>query len=324
MSKFKVMITDCKFDNFNYEKKIFQGINAKLIIAQCKTEDELISLAPKDLNGLLVQYAPISRKVIEFLPQLKVIGCYGIGVDMVDLKAAAEHGIYVVNVPDYCIEEVSNHTFALLMALQRKVVAFNEMVKKQYSWEFNTLKPIYCLQGKIIGVIGFGKIPQNLVKKASVFGLNMLVFDPFIDTSLGKEYPIKIVELQQLLKKSDYISIHAPLNKNTKYMISYNEFKLMKETAFIINTARGPIIDENALIDALINKKIAGAALDVVETEPIDKNNPLLKMDNVIITPHVAFYSENSLKELQFKTAQSVADVLLGKKPKENPEMLKI
>jgi len=315
MFKFKVMITDCKFDNFDYEKKIFQGINAKLIIAQCKTEDKIILLAPKDLDGLLVQYAPISRKVIEFLPQLKVIGCYGIGVNMVNLKAATEHGICVVNVPDYCIEEVSNHTFALLMALQRKVVSFNEMVKKKYSWEINTLKPIYCLRGKILGIIGFGKIPQNLVKKASGFGLNMLVFDPLIDTNLGKEYSIKIVELQELLKKSDYISIHAPLNKNTKHMISYNEFNLMKETAFIINTARGSVIDENALIDALINKKIAGAALDVVETEPIDKNNPLLKMDNVIITPHVAFYSENSLKELQFKTTQNVVDVLLGKKP---------
>lgn len=315
MPRFKVMITDCKFNNFDYEKKIFQDINAELIIAQCKTTNEIISLAPKDLNGLLVQYVPISREVIEYLPQLKVIGCYGIGVDMVDLKAATEHGIYVVNVPDYCIEEVSNHTFALIMALQRKIVEFNEMVKKQYIWDFNVLRPIYCLQGKTLGIIGFGKIPQNLIKKVIEFGLKVLVSDPFIDKSFEKEYPIKIIGLRQLLMKSDYISIHTPLNENTKHMISYNEFKLMKNSAYIINTARGPIIDENALIDALLNKKIAGAALDVTETEPIEKTNPLLKMSNVIITPHIAFYSEESLKKLQTKAAQNVADILLGKEP---------
>jgi len=315
MFNYLVMITDCKFNNFGYEKKVFDDINAKLLINKCNDWEELISLIPKNVNALLVQYAPITKKIIESLPQLKVIGCYGIGVNMVDLEAATKQNVYVVNVPDYCIEEVANHTFALLMALQRKIVAFNKIIKKQQSWDFNLLRPIYCLKEKTLGFIGFGKIPQNLVEKVIRFGLNILVFDPFLKSDIEKKYPIELVDLQQLLKESDYISIHAELNKNTRHMISYNEFKYMKESSFIINTSRGSIIDEKALIDALKNNKIAGAALDVVETEPIEENNPLLNMNNVIITPHVAFYSEDSLKMLQYRVAQEVADVLIGKEP---------
>jgi len=313
VSKFKVLVTDYEYETLEYEKKVLAKIDAELLEAQCKTEEEVIKKA-QGVDGLLVQYAPIGRKVFEALPQLKVVARYGIGVDVVDLEAATEYGVSVVNVPDYCEDEVSDHAFALLMACARKITLLNNNVKNG-NWDFNICKPIYRLRGKKLGIVGFGKIPRKLAEKAKPFGFEIIAYDPFVDKSVENEYGIKLVELDELMKLSDFISVHVPLNKNTEHIIGEKELLLMKESSFIINTSRGAVIDEKALIEILKENKIAGAALDVVEQEPIEKDNHLLNMENVIITPHVSWYSEEALVELKTKAAQEIVEVLIGNKP---------
>lgn len=314
MSKPKVYVTDFEFSDLKYEEKVINEVGAELIGVQCKTENEIIEKC-KDAVGLINQYAPIGRKVMESLPNLKVIARYGVGVNTIDIPAATELGICVANVPDYCMDEVSDHAMALLMACARKVVLMNNEVKKG-NWDFKVSIPIYRFRGQNLGLISFGKIAQALAKKARVFGLNLLVFDPYIPESVVKQYDAKLVSLEELLKESDYISVHAPLTKETKHLISEKELQMMKKSAFIINTGRGPVIDEKALIKALQEGWIAGAGLDVLEVEPAASDNPLLKMDNVVVTPHAAWYSEQAEVELRTKTAKGVAEVLQGYFPK--------
>ncbi|MCK8816723.1 C-terminal binding protein [Natroniella sulfidigena] len=311
MSKFKVLVTDYEYETLQYEEEVLNEIDAEFLKAQCKTEEDVIEAA-QGVDGLLVQYAPISKKVFAALPDLKVVARYGVGVDVVDLEAATEHGVAVVNVPDYCEDEVSDQAFALLMACARKTVLLNNDVKSG-NWDFNVGKPIHRLRGSTLGIVGFGKIPRKLAEKAKVFGFEMLVYDPFVEQEVEEEYGVQLVELDELMKRSDYVSVHVPLNEHTKHLIGAEEFELMKESAFIINTARGAVLDEAALVTALDNGQLAGAGLDVTEEEPIAKDSPLLEMDNVIINPHVGWYSEEAQVELQTKAAQGVADVLTGK-----------
>jgi len=314
MLKRKVLITDYQFKSIEYEKKILSDIDVEVIEAQCKTEDEVIKKA-KGVHGLIVECAPITRKVIESLPQLKVIARYGIGIDVIDLKAASEHKVFVLNVPDYCIDEVSDHTLALLLGSARKIIPLNNHIKSG-SWGFHFAQPFYRIKGRILGLIGFGNIARKLAEKAKPLGLSILTYDPYISNEIMKNYEyVKNVDFLELLKKSDFISIHVPLTKDTKNMISIKDINLMKKSATIINTSRGGIINEKDLTEALISKRIAGAALDVFEEEPLN-NNLLLKQDNVILTPHVSYHSEESQIELQTKAAEGVRDVLIGKRPK--------
>lgn len=313
MSNFKVVITDYEFSTLAPEEEVLATVDAELIRAQCKTEDEVIKAA-KGADALINQYAPISRKVLEALPNLKVVSKYGVGVNTVDIDAATENGIMVANVPDYCMDEVSDHAIALMIASARKIVRLNNEVKAG-NWDFKVSVPIFGLRGRVLGLVALGRIPQTLVKKAQAFGIKVIAYDPFIAEGVAKNLEVELVELNELCKRSDFISVHAPLTEVTRGMISDEQFDLMKKEAFIINTARGPIIDEKALIHALEVGKIAGAGIDVTEEEPIQKDNPLLKMDNVIISPHAAWYSEESQLELKTKTAQNVADVLAGYYP---------
>ncbi|WP_017728998.1 C-terminal binding protein [Halalkalibacterium ligniniphilum] len=311
---FKVVITDFEFASLAPEEEILNEVGAELVRAQCRTEEEVIE-ACKDADGIINQYAPISRKVIEQLENCKVISRYGVGVNTIDLKAATEKGILVGNVTDYCMDEVSDHAFALLMAAARKVVLLNDYVKNNV-WDYKKGIPIYRLRDRVLGLVGFGKIPQTLAKKAQVFGIKVVAYDPFMPKEVAAEMGVELLELNELCRQSDFISVHAPLTNGTKGLISDEQFKAMKKEAFIINTARGPVIDEKALVRALQNEEIAGAALDVVEEEPIPSNSPLLKMENVILNPHVAWYSEESQLELKQKVAQNVADVVKGNLPK--------
>lgn len=314
MNQLKVVVTDYEYADLRYEEEVFKKAGITLIPAQCRTEDELIA-ACKDADGLLNQYAQITRRVIESLDKCKVIGRYGVGVNTVDIEAATEKGICVVNVPDYCMDEVSDHALALLLACARKVVLLNNSVKAG-TWDFKISKPIHRLRGKVLGLVGFGRIPRALAQKAKAIGFEILVYDPYITPADAEAYGAKMVSLDELMAQSDFVSVHAPLTKETYHLIGEKELNLMKPSAFILNTARGPVIDEQALIKVLKEGRIAGAGLDVTEVEPIQKDNPLLKMDNVIITPHVAWYSEEAEAELRTKAAQGVADVLLGYWPK--------
>jgi D-3-phosphoglycerate dehydrogenase len=312
--KWKVLITDYLFKTIEYERRILSEIGAEVIEAQCKTEDEVIERA-KGVHGLIVECAPITRKVIESLPKLKVIARYGVGINVVNLKAASEYKICVVNVPDYCIDEVSDHAFALILASARKIIPLDKHVKSG-NWSFIFAQPFYRIKGKTLGLIGFGRIARRLAEKTKPLGVSILTYDPYISEEILNSYKyVNKVGFLELLKKSDFISIHTPLTENTKNMISIKEIRLMKKSAIIVNTSRGGIINEEDLTKALIDKTIAGAALDVFEKEP-PENSQLFKQDNVILTPHVGYHSEESQVELQTKAAEGIRDALLGRRPK--------
>lgn len=307
-----VFITDCDHDSIDIEKSVLKTITNDVKWLNCKTEEEVIEHC-KDADGVIVQYAPFTRKVFEQLPNLKVIARYGVGVDTIDLEAATEYGVQVCNVPDYGVNEVSNHAFALMMALVRKIVLLDKYVKNNV-WDYQKAIPIYRIEEQTIGVIGLGRIGNAFAEKVhAAFGVKVLGYD----TGRKKHhYPsfIKPVSLEELLKKSDIISVHIPLTNETKNLIGKREFERMKENAFIINTARGGIINEEALLEALEQKKIAGAGLDVFEKEP-PINSELLKFDNFIATPHSGWYSIEASQELKRKAAEEVVRVLTNQEP---------
>jgi D-3-phosphoglycerate dehydrogenase len=310
-NKFKVVITDCDHGSIEEEKKEFTRIGAELILAQIKEEEDLIRIC-KDADGLLNQYSLLPRKVLEKLPKCKVIGRYGVGIDSVDLKAATDLGIIVANVPDYCVDEVADQALSMMLALIRKTVFFDQRVKSN-EWDFRQGRPVQRIKGKTLGLIGSGRIGLEVAKRISAFGVRVMAFDPYLQKP---PEGIELKDFDTVLKESDFISIHCPLNESTRHLLGEKEFQKMKKKPLIINTSRGPIIDEMALTRALTKAQVSGAGLDVLEKEPPDPKNPLLKMENVIIAPHISFYSEESISELKRRTAENVSSVLLGKWPR--------
>jgi len=308
--KFKVVITDCDHPSVDEEREVLKELDAEVVLAQCKTEDEVISVA-RDADGILNQYAPITQKVINSLERCKVIARYGVGVDSVDVDAATERGIIVANVPDYCVDEVSSHAIALLMACARKVVFLDRYVGEK-RWDVALAAPIFRLQGKVLGLYGLGRLGFATARKAKGLGLHAIAYDPYVQRS----DEVELVSFEDLLKRSDFVSIHAPLTKETRHTFGEAALRLMKKTAYLINTSRGPLVDEAALCKALKEGWIAGAAIDVMEHEPPDWNNPLFSVrDKLIVTPHAAYYSEESYVELKRKTALAVAKTLKGGRP---------
>ncbi len=316
----KVVITDCDHPSVEIERKVLNEIKSEFVLAHCNTKDEVTKVA-HDADGIINQYAPIDRRVIESLKRCKVIARYGVGVDNIDIEAATEHKIIVANVPDYCVDEVSTHAIALILACARGITLLDRK-RREKRWDFTLAKPLFRTKGKTLGLFGLGKIARAVAQKASGFGFKIIAYDPYVSkVNRG----IKLVEFSQLLSDSDFISIHSPLTDETRHLFGENKLKTMKKTAYLINTARGPIINEKDLYVALKEKWIAGAALDVMEKEPPDWGNPLLKLDNLIITPHISFYSEESYVELKTKTAKAVLSVLKGELPRTfvNPQVVK-
>ncbi|WP_261133485.1 C-terminal binding protein [Bacillus sp. Marseille-Q3570] len=311
MEKWKVVVTDWEYEDLEYERSILEDVRFELIGAQCRTEEEVIE-ACRDADALINQYAPLSKHVLDGLEKCKVITRYGVGVNTIDVETATENRICVANVPDYCMDEVSDHAFALLLSWARKITLADHTVKSD-KWDFKVTRPIHRLRGRTLGLVGFGKIPQALAEKVKPFGFTVVAYDPYCTEDTAREKDVTLVSLDQLCRRSDIVSVHAPLTDNTKGMIGEPQFRVMKKHVFIINTSRGPVIDEHALVKALEDKRIAGAALDVVEQEPIPRHHPLLTMDNVILTPHVAWYSEEAEKEMRQKAALGVKEVLLHK-----------
>jgi D-3-phosphoglycerate dehydrogenase len=316
--KFKVVITDSYHPTLDAEREELQEIDADLILEQCKTEDEIIA-ATRDADAVMVQHAKISRRVIEHLEKCRIIARYGVGFDNVDVAAATECGIMVSNVPDYCIDEVSSQAIALLMACSRKIVQLSTSVKVG-QWTYMVAEPVYRMIDQSLGIVGLGRIGSATARKGLGLGLNVQAYDPYVfETDLD----VKFVDFDLLLRTSDLISVHAPLTDETYHMFGASEFKKMKNTAFLINTARGPIVDGAALYGALEAGEIAGAGVDVMEREPVSQDDPLLKLGNFVITPHTAWYSEEAQKLLQRETARAVVAVLKGGKPRSlvNPEV---
>ena len=321
-NSYKILITDYAWQSLEPERHVLAEIGAVLIAAETGDEKELRTLAPT-VDGILTCWKSVTASVITAAEKCQVIARYGIGLDNIDVDLATAHGIVVTNVPAYCIDEVSTHAMALLLACARKIARFDRAVKTE-TWDQNIGPQMYRLRGKTLGIVGFGNIGQALISKAKAFGLVVTVYSPRTSSELIRKWGAEKVSFQELLKTSDFISIHAPLTAETEHMFSYAEFREMKTTAYLINTSRGGIVDTAALTTALQNGEIAGAGLDVLETEPPQSNDTLLTLDNVVITPHAAFISEESILELEVTAATCVAQVLTGHLPESvvNPYVL--
>jgi D-3-phosphoglycerate dehydrogenase / 2-oxoglutarate reductase len=312
MPQILIAITDSPFPSLDPAKKALSRLDPEYRMANSAAASDILAVA-RDADAILVTYARLPRDLLRQLTRCKAIGRFGLGVDNIDLPAAKEFNIAVNYVPDYCLREVSDHAVTLLLALARKVTLANRLVQSG-RWEVPPIVPLRRLEGQVLGLVGFGNIPRRVAPKAQAFGLKVLTYDPYVNKEAADAADVESVSFDELLARSDFISVHAPLQPATRGLMNAKAFAKMKKGAYVINTARGPLIDEAALVAALDSGHLGGAALDVVVHEPLAKDSPLVGRDNVILTPHTAFYSVEALEELQTKCASDVARVLSGEK----------
>jgi D-3-phosphoglycerate dehydrogenase len=308
-----IAVTDSPFPSLDPAKAALKRVDPELRMAKSASADDILAVA-RDADAVLVTYAKLPGDLLRELKRCKVIGRFGLGVDNIDIPAAASLGITVTYVPDYCMQEVSDHAMALLLSLVRKVPLSNKLVQSG-RWEVPPVVPIHRLSGRVLGLVGFGNIPRTLAPKAKAFGLRVVTHDPYVAADVLAKAGVEAVGFDELLAMSDFVSVHAPLLPATRGLFNAEVFRKMKKGALLINTARGPLVDETALVAALDSGYLGGAALDVVTTEPLAKDSKLIGRDNVILTPHTAFYSVEALDELQTKCATDVARVLSGEPP---------
>ena len=319
---FVVAVTDYVFASLEPEQRVLAPLGVELRPRQCQSEEEIIELT-EGADAVLNCYAKLTARVIEQLDRCKIIARYGIGVDNVDLVAATRAGILVTNVPDYCVDEVSDHALALMLSLARQIVLADGAVREG-RWDVVAHAGIRRLRGRTLGLVGFGKIAIAVSSKAQSFGLRVLACDPYLGSEAMAHHGVQAVDFDRLLAEADAISIHVPLSPETRNLIGARELAQMKPTAFLINTSRGGIVDEQALATALKENRLGGAALDVLGVEPPPPDHPLRQAPNLILTPHLAFYSRESVIELQTKAAEEVARALKGEPPRSpvNREVL--
>jgi len=298
------------------EAEVIQKAGIELVDIDAATEEEIIANAAQVDVAFIVR-TQFTRRVFENLPRLRAVIRCGVGYDNVDVDAATDNHVLVVNVPDFCFEEVSNHAIMLLMACAKKLVQLDHTLKTT-SWKASRqlLDPMGSIWGQTLGIVGCGNIGRMTARKARCFGLTVIGSDPYVDRKLAEESGITLKSLPEVMAESDYVSIHPCLNQETFHLIGEQELALMKPGAYLINTSRGSVVDEPALIRALQDKRIAGAGLDVFEKDPINPDNPLLKMDSVVMTPHSASYCEASFKRLRISVGQEAVRIARGKWPK--------
>ncbi len=310
--KAKVVLTDYVSETLDIEHEML-GELADIVALQVKTPDEFLAEA-EDCDALLNTYAgPITAEAMARMPKCRIIARYGIGVDTIDLGAATEAGIIVTNNPTYCIEEVAEHSMALMLAGVRKVALFDRLVRDG-RWELPPGKPIFRLSGATLGLVGFGNIAREVAVRGAAFGMRVLFADPFVEQGQF-DAPGEKVELDRLLAEADVVSLHPPLVDQTRGMMNDDAFKRMKPTALVVNCSRGPIVDTDALVRALDAGEIGGCALDTTDPEPLPDPHPLRGRENVIINPHAAWYSEQALIGLQSGAPGEVRRVLTGEWP---------
>ena len=308
----KIAISYADYPGTDIEENLFDDIDASVVVGHAEDESQLVDLA-RGADALLVEYAEVTEAVLEELDRLKVISRTGIGVDNIDVDAATERGIAVTNVPSYCEEEVATHTLALVLSVVRNTAQYTAAIKTG-TWDWKVAEPIRPMLGKTMGFVGYGKIPRMVTELAEGFDWEYLVYDPYIDKEDLSDQPVEKVDFDELLESSDIISIHAPLVEDTHHLFDREAFEKMRDEAILINTARGPIVDEDALYRALRDGMISGAGLDVMSDEPVT-TSPLFEMDSIVVTPHVAWYSERSLTELRRKAAENIVAVLRDQQP---------
>ena len=311
----KVVITDYGFPSIDIERSVIEAAGFQLEAAQphCKTEEDIIARC-QDADVLLVQWAPVTRKVLVALPRVKCIVRYGVGVNNFDLEAARDLGVTAVNVPDFCIDEVSDHALAMILSLGRRIPQDHHQIL-QGKWGINPFRPLPAFSDLTLGLVGFGQIARRVAAKAKAFGFNIIAFDPFASQELFAEAGVTRADFAGLLTTSDIISLHCPLTADTTHLVNQKEIARMKRGVILINTARGPVIKETDLIAALESGHIGGAGLDVFEEEPLPAGSPLRGFGNVVLTSHAASVSEKAITTLQTKAAEAARDFLLGKRP---------
>ncbi|MFW6138541.1 MAG: C-terminal binding protein [Spirochaetota bacterium] len=321
-SKLKVVVSDHDYPDLSIEKNVLEPIGAEVIGAQCKSGGKALIKYVKDADAVLQQYAEIGEEVIRELTRCKVIARYGTGVDILDVKACHQKGITVTNVPYYCVDEVANHALSLALTLTRRLPMYVNSVRQgKWHWS-NSGIPIHRFEKQTFGVMGFGKIGRNILKKAKALKFKLIAYDPYVDSFFMEQEGVEKVDFETLLGEADILSIHIPLTSQTRHIIGETELRKMKNSSILINTARGPLVDNQALYRALANGWISGAALDDIEDEPAKQErwefekNLLLKLENCLITPHSAYYSEESIFTARKTASEEVSSVLLGKKPR--------
>jgi D-3-phosphoglycerate dehydrogenase len=312
-SGFKVVLTDYEWPDLSIEYDLFAPLGINFTAAHCSGEDDVLGVA-RNADAVIAEYAPLSARVIQSLPRCKIISMNAAGYDNVDVEAATATGILLVNCPDYCFEEVADHTMAMVLSCARGIFQYDRRVRDRI-WDYKSAGLRERVRGSVLGLLGFGRIAQAVAARARSFGIKVLAFDPFIPDAVFRSKGVESATKERTLAAADYLSIHVPLTKGTRKLIGPEELSRMKHSAYIVNVSRGPVMDEKALYDALKSRIIRGAALDVLENEPPDFDNPLLSLDNVLITPHAAFYSEDSMVEVRSRAAKEVIKVFKGELP---------
>ena len=315
----KVVITDYDFGDVDVETEILEAAGAEVIALQAKAQEDLFDVAPQ-CAAMMNQYARIGKETISRMQKCEVIARYGVGVDIVDVGTATERGIVVTNVQNYCTEEVADHAIALWLTLARKLPDYDRATHAGV-WQWQSGQPVYRLRGRTMGVVSLGKIGQAIVTRARAFGVTVIAYDPFLPADVAARLGVELVSKADLIARSDYILMQAPMTPDTHHFLSDAEFAAMKPGAILVNTGRGPTIDNAALYRALSEGHLAAAGLDDPEEEPAKRanwtpdDNPLFKLPNVIVTPHAAYYSEESIRAARVTAATQVAKVLTGQKP---------
>lgn len=313
MEQFRVVVTDERHASYDIERKILEAAGAQLEIKNCVTVEDIIRECA-DADGILLDMAPMTAEAIAHLDKCKVIVRYGVGYDNVDVEACTKKGILVCNVPDYCALDVSDHALALLLTCLRSTATRDRRIREG-EWNIQSSNS-FRLAGKTLGVLGFGRIARELVHKCSGFGFEkVLAYDPYLSEEFCQQHGAQKADLETVMANSDFLSLHMPVTPETRGMINADRLKLMKKTAILINTARGALIDDKALLDALNAGTIACAGLDTHNSEPLAKNSPYMELNNVVLTDHTAYSTKEGVIELKTKAAQAVAAVLTGGKP---------
>ena len=322
MARFKVIISDYDYGDIAVERGILEPIGAEVVGLQAKNEDDLLEAA-RDCDAIMTQYARVGARTIAAMERCQVIARYGVGVDIVDIEAATRRNILVTNVRDYCTDEVADHAIALWLMLVRGIAPYDRAVHEGV-WHWKSGEPLYRLHGRTLGIVSFGKIGRAIAERAAGFGVKLLVYDPYVDDGVIAEARARRASKEELLRQSDFVMMQVPMTPDTRHFLGDAEFAMMKRGAIVINTGRGPTIDNQALYRALKDGHIAAAGLDDLEEEPakrenwIPSANPLLGLANVVVTPHAAYYSEESIRMARETAASEVARVLRGEQP-HNP-----
>jgi D-3-phosphoglycerate dehydrogenase len=309
----RVLIADYAWGSLDIERELLAAAGAELVVAKTGDQDELIELAA-NVDAIMVNWKPVPAAILDAAPACKVVARYGVGVDNIDIERATELGIVVVNVPDFCVDEVAEHSLALIFALQRKIVRYADQTRSG-SWDNAAFGAPNRMRGQTLGLVGAGRLAQGLAQRAEGLGLKVIAYSRSATPGQTKHGMTFAESLDDLLERSDIVSLHVPLTDSTRHLIGAAQLERMKSSAILINTARGPVVDPQALVAALESNEIAGAGIDVTEPEPLDPGDPLLKLDNVIVTPHAAFFSAESTIDVQTQAASAVRDVLQGRVP---------